>query len=76
MFDKLFTGVEKVGGTAGIRPHAFMDSDVYMVKNLLVTTYLNTTPDQPKHLLLNLPSNMTAWELIDYIARKTNKSPL
>lgn len=65
-----------MGGTAGIRPHAALDSEVYQIENLLITSYLNTSQNHPKHLLMNVPSNMTVWELIDYIALKTNKSPV
>lgn len=71
-----FQDTEKEGGTAGIRPHCALDAEVYQIENLIVTSYLTTSPNHPKHLVLNVPSNMTVWELIDYIASKTNKSPV
>jgi hypothetical protein len=69
-----FQDTEKYG-TASIRPHKALDTEVCQIENLLFTSYLSTHASQPKHLLLNVPDNMTVWELIDYIARKTNKSP-
>lgn len=43
MLQAFFQDVEKVGGTAGIRPHAALDCEVYQIENLLVTSYLNGT---------------------------------
>jgi hypothetical protein len=76
LLQTFFQDVEKIGGTAGIRPHAALDCEVYLIKNLLVTSYLTTSPNSAKHMLLNVPSNMTVWELFDYIGKKTNKSPI
>ena len=69
-----FQDTEKQG-TASIRPHCALDTESFQIENILITSYLNTSPNHPKHLLLNVPSTMTVWELIDYIAKKTDKSP-
>lgn len=70
-----FEDCERKGGTASIRPHAALDSSVYFIQNLIVTSYLYER-EQPKYIVLNLPSNMTFWELTDYLAKLMNKSPL
>lgn len=70
-----FEDCERKGGTASIRPHAALDSSVYFIQNLIATSYLNER-DQPKYIVLNVPSNITFWELTDYLAKQMNRSPL
>jgi hypothetical protein len=70
-----FEDCERKGGTASIRPHAALDSSIYFIQNLIVSSYLYER-EQPKYIVLNVPSNMTFWELTDYLAKLMNKSPL
>jgi hypothetical protein len=76
MLQTFFSATEKSGGTAGIRPHAALDCEPVLIENLLFTSYLNNNDNFPRHILMSVSSNMTVWELVDYIALKTNKSPI
>ena len=70
-----FEDCEKKGGSASIRPHNSIDQKEFLISNLIFASYIHTL-DQPKFIVLSLPSNMTLWELIDYLAKLMNKSPL
>lgn len=43
---------------------------------MLVTELIQQREGCAKHILLTVNSNMTVWELIDYVAGKFNRSPL
>ena len=45
-----------------------------MIRDILVTNH--TSGVKTKYFLFTLPSNMTVWELIIFIAQNLNKSPL
>lgn len=70
-----FEDSEKLGGTAGIRPHYAIDTQTYSIDKILISNLISGT-SSVKYLLLSVPSNMTVWELISFTASKINKSPL
>lgn len=60
-----------------VRPHAALDSDTFLIENLIISLLGRVdNNDIPKHMMITVPSNMTLYELLDYIAVKINKSPL
>ena len=70
-----FEDCEMKGGSASIRPHNLIDEKVLLISNLIFFSEVYIL-DKPKYIVLSIPSNMTLWELIDYLAKLVNKSPL
>ena len=76
MWDIFFTETEKKKGTAKMRAHQTLDTEPYMISNIILVPQISTPLDKAKYLVFNVESTMTVYELLDIVAKHYEKSPL
>jgi len=76
MWNIFFTETEKNRGTAKMRAHQTLDTEAYMINNLILIPSIGTPLDKAKYLVFNVESTMTVFELINKVAEHYEKSPL
>jgi len=59
-----------------MRAHQTLDTEAYMINNLILIPSIGTPLDKAKYLVFNVESTMTVFELINKVAEHYEKSPL
>ena len=75
MLNQSFKDYE-TSGTAMVRVHQSIDKTPKTIKNIIFSSYIVNDDNHPKHMMVNVDESMTVWELMDFVSKKFNLSPL